>query len=211
MIRFGVTEKVWDSTSIEKKLQWRFFLLTVSFLSAPFTCRSDEPTVNWVVAAFAVLMSQSVVETQRHLTKIENARFRKGLLLAQVAIGVYAVIALGTIFLGGVFYHFTKGVFPVFVEMSEVGMYGMPMTVVIAFVAIALGAGIFRATSDLQFKEMLYYLPKSGLQHLLIRRRFVAGTFIELFAFEVGVHFVIFYYIGMLTHLVRALYRGTFL
>jgi len=211
MIRFGVTEKVWNSTSVEKKLQWKFFLLAVSFLCAPFTCRSNEPIVNWTVAAFAILASQLVVETQRCLTKIENSRFRKGLLLSQVAAGIYAIIALGTIFFGGIFYHFTKGIFPFFVEMSEIGMYGLPTTVVIAFVAIALGVGIFRAATDLPFKEMLYYLPRSGLRHILLRRRFVADSFIELFAFEVGVNFVIFYYIGTLTHVVRALYLGTFM
>jgi hypothetical protein len=211
MVRFGVTEKVWNSTYTEKKLLWKFFLLVVSFLCAPFICRSNDPIINWTVAAIAILSSQMVIETQRHFTEIKNLKFRKRLLLSQVAVGIYAIIGLGIILFGGIFYYFAKGVFPPFIEMAEVGMFGLPMTIIITFLAITLGVAIFRVTTDLPLKEILFYLPRSGLKSLLVQRRFIAGSFIELIAFEAGVHFVIFYYLGSLSHLVRTLYLGTFI
>lgn len=203
--RFGITEETWDTLAEDKKLVWRVSLLIGSIAIALMVCRTGFAILDGALVCTTVLLGQVVVESQRALRKIQSPHMRKTLLRLLIAIGTYTVTLLATIFLLSMAYAMTKAALPAFVTMADAGLPQIHGAVALVLTCMAFGHAFFQSYKRLQLHELVFALPRSALQRIFLGRAYVARSFLELGAFELLTHFVIFYYMFTAIVLVQIL------
>lgn len=191
--RGGITETAWQSCSVQYQLFWRMALLVGALGAATLFSATGKTMLSTLLGFTAVVFAQLTVESQRCLSNLDGW-VRKKLTRFIVMTSLVAVLVLGAAtFLGIGALLAASMMTPQLLGDFEASP-ALQTSLAIIVMSAVIGFALFKVFRDLNLEHAFWRAPASGLRAILIERRYVARSALELVAFELMAHILIFAY-----------------
>jgi hypothetical protein len=190
---YGITEKIWDSTSQERRLAWNACTVVLTAIAGIFVVtKSGYLWIDVPLGILTTILSLLIIQLQRNLGKF-SPEYRRIISRVSVVGTIYSVTVLGAITFCAVIYSFYREVIAAYFSSLPIGRVRVKdsleviiFSIAFFFAMIKVPLNVFRGT---QIEQLIKDEPKKALFKYLVRRRFIAQDFPSFIFIE----FVILY------------------